>query len=457
VSLARVVIVGGGISGLASAYYLGQFGIDSVLVEKSGRLGGLIKTDSVAGCRLEAGPDSYISAKPAVTKLAGELGSLGQQVISSNDESRRIFIVRGGRLIPLPSGMTMMVPGKWLPALRSELFSFDTKLRFLSERFRRPLTRHDDISVGELVSDHFGSEVLEYVADPLLVGVYGGDTASLSAESVLPRFVTYEQRYGSLIRGVHHEKGATPKTGLFLSFRDGMQTLTDDLAAAISGSTRIVYAEATAVRRGKEWEVEVHGERLPAEHLILACPALLCSRLLEDAVPELAQNLAAIPYSSAILVTLLYDSRSIQHPLDGFGFLVPKSDRRTTAAATWINTKFPSRIAEGQVAIRAFIVADDALRLQKATDVELADLVIDDLRRFMGIDASPKYSAVQRWPASMPQYIVGHKTRLERIRESLLENPNLYLVGNAYDGVGIPDCVRLAETTAKQVAQIKTL
>jgi protoporphyrinogen/coproporphyrinogen III oxidase len=291
----------------------------------------------------------------------------------------------------------------------------------------------------------------------LLVGVYGGDAANLSAESVLPRFLGYEQRYGSLIKGVHSEKTAASKTGLFLSFRDGMQTLTDELTRSISGSTRVVYGEATAIKRSKEWEVEIKGERITAEHLVLACPTPACSKLLEESAPELARELAAIPYSSAILVTLLYDAHAVQHPLNGFGFLVPKSERQTIAAVTWINTKFPSRIAEGQIAIRSFVVANDALRLENATDIELADLVTDDLRRFMGIHASPKYSAVHRWLASMPQYVIGHKARLNRIRESLAELPNLHLVGNAYDGVGIPDCVRLAEVTAKQIAQIKTL
>lgn len=459
-SAARVAIIGGGVSGLATAYYLNRRGIESILIEKSSRLGGLIRTDLLEGCRLETGPDSYIATKPAVTQLAGELPSLDGQIISSNDAARRIFIVRSGKLVPLPQGMTMMVPGQLLPALKSDLFSPRTKLRFLTERFFRPRKRVHDITVGELVIDHFGQEVLDYVADPLLSGVYGGNARDLSAESVLPRFIGFEKRFGSLIQGVRHEMNGAPKTGLFLSLRDGMQSLTDALAGAIAKSTRIVHGEATAVRRHHAavqrsragWQIEVSGESLPVEQLVLACPAHRCAPLLETAAPELAAQLAAIPYSSAILVTLLYRASDIEHPLDGFGFLVPQRERQTVAAATWINRKFPTRVAAGLVAIRAFIVAEEAVQLERAQDSELTELVQRDLADFMSITAKAQRSLVNRWPQSMPQYVVGHRLRQETIAQILQNEPALHLVGNAYDGVGIPDCIRLAHATAEKIS-----
>lgn len=450
---ARVAIVGGGVSGLATAYYLGQRGIHSILIERSNRLGGLIKTDLLEGCCLEAGPDSYISTKPAVTQLTEELPALNGQIISSNDAARRIFIVRSGRLVPLPRGMTMMVPGRLLPALRSDLFSPATKLRFLTERFSRPRERVADVTVGELVADHFGEEVLEYVADPLLSGVYGGNARDLSAESVLPRFIGFEKRFGSLIQGVRQEMNGSPKTGLFLSLRDGMQSLTDALTGAIENSTRIVHGEATAVwRHNTGWQIELAGERCSVEQLVLACPAHSCARLLEASAPELTSQLAAIPYSSAILVTLLYRAADIDHPLDGFGFLVPPRERRTVAAATWINRKFPTRIATGWIAIRAFIVAEQAVQLERAQDSELAELVQQDLATLLGIIAKAQRSLTNRWPHSMPQYVVGHRARQQTIAQLLKDQPALHLVGNAYDGVGIPDCVRLARATAQEIS-----
>lgn len=451
-SLARVAIVGGGVSGLATAYYLGRRGIGSTVIEKSNRLGGLIQTDLLEGCRLEAGPDSYLAAKSEVSELAVELGDLGQQIIPANEAARRVFIVRSNRLVALPRRMSMMVPGERWPALTSELFSFDTKLRFLREPFYRPRERPEDFSVGELVSEHFGREVLEYVADPLLAGVYGGDAAHLSAPSVLPRFVEYERRYGSLIKGVLRDKSTAPKKSLFLSFRDGMQSLTDSLAQAVTGTATFVRGEATSVQRGRQrWEIEVGGDRLAAEQLVLACPARACASLLEKAAPELATELAAIPYSSAILVTLLYDAASFRHPLNGFGFLVPAKERRTIAAATWISRKFPTRIAPGLVALRAFLVGTEALRLSAENDAEIVRLVQEDFRRFMGIETLVRYSTVHRWPDSMPQYVVGHNSRQQRISDALKETPCLHLVGNAYSGVGIPDCVRLAQIAAQAI------
>ncbi len=452
-SSGRVAIVGGGISGLTAAYYLGRRGIHSILIEKSKRLGGLIQTDSLEGCRLEAGPDSFIATKRAASELALELGEIGHQIISANEETRRVFIFRSGRLVPLPYGMSMMVPGKLGPALTSELFSFGTKLRFLTEPLSRPRKRAEDFPVSELVAEHFGREMLEYVADPLLSGVYGGGANSLSAESVLPRFVEYERRFGSLMRGIRKEKGGRPKTGLFLSFRDGMQSLTDALARAITSTTTVVQGEATEVCRNQHrWEIAAGENRIHADELVLSCPAYACARLLERTAPALSNELAAIPYSSAILVTLLYEKATFRHPLDGFGFLVPKEERRTIAAATWVNSKFPSRIAAGLVAVRAFLVGEEALRLGTREDRELVELVEEDLQRLMGIEARASRSILRRWPDSMPQYVVGHQARQERIREALRGTPSLHLVGNAYEGVGIPDCVRLARRAAQQIA-----
>ena len=454
----RVAIIGGGVSGLATAYYLGRAGIRSVLFEKSERLGGLIQTDMVQGCRLEAGPDSYLAAKPAVAELADELEELKDAVIDSNDARRRVFIVRAGKLVPFPAGMSMMAPGQWGPALRSDLFSWRTKIRFLTETRARPRVRETDISVGELVSDHFGGEVLEYVADPLLAGVYGGDAASLSAASVLPRFLDYETHYGSLIRGVQKEAKNAPKTSLFRSFRNGMQSLTDSLAGAIRNSTQVIHAEAASVTKvAGGWEVRSGTEeRFTAKDLVLACPAHVAAELLAREASELASELAAIPYASSILVTLLYESATFLHPLDGFGFLVPRQERKTIAAATWINTKFPTRVASGLVAIRAFIVAGEADNLLREQDDELVARVRSDLGQSMRQTCLPQQAIVRRWPRSMPQYVVGHAARQRNIRRLLHALPGLHLVGNAYSGVGIPDCVRLAKTTAAALAGIKS-
>ncbi len=451
-----VAIVGGGISGLATAYYLAKQGFSPVLVEGQRRLGGLIATDRVNGCRLEAGPDSFIATKPAVTEMARSIPGLAEQIMGSNDAARRILIVKGGKLIAMPRGMVMMVPGSWQPALCSPLFGAATKLRFVREYFHSPEHRQDDVSIGEFVKDHFDEAVLEYIAEPLLSGVYGGEADKLSAQSVLPRFVGYEQKYGSLIKGVREEqRRATGSGPLFLSFEGGMQTLIDWVARSIEGQIRIIHGQASEVGRlnNGNWRVNTDDGEEESRDLVLACPAFRAGELIGGIDAELSDNLHSIPYSSAITVMVGYRRSEVTHPLDGFGFLVPKRERRQMAACTWVNTKFPSRVSSDYVVVRAFIVGRDADELTAASDAEIVETVRAELQRLMGIGSGVQFTTVHRWPKSMPQYTVGHAQRAKRIDDLMRNHPRLHLVGNAYDGVGIPDCVRLAKAAAERIAR----
>ncbi|HXE13258.1 MAG TPA: protoporphyrinogen oxidase [Bryobacteraceae bacterium] len=452
--MSDVIILGGGISGLASAYFLSKKGLSSTIVEAAPRLGGLIRTDTVRGCQLEAGPDSYISTKPEATRLAHEVSGLGNEIIGTNDAARRIFVVRNGTLVPFPAGMVLMAPGNMRAVLESELFSNSTKCALLRERFYKPREREQDISVAEFVTDHFDSSILEYVTEPLLTGVYGGEAAKLSARSVLPRFLEYERTYGSLVRAVRKERknAAANNSSLFLSFRRGMQSLPDGLARAAAASITSVHGEATAVeKRSGRWAVTIGRSIADAKFLIMALPAHRAAPLFEKSFPALAGELSAIPYTSAISVNLVFDRSSVERPLDGFGFLVPRSERRQIAAATWINTKFPERVAQGFVALRAFIVDRDADTLHPESNETIVGVARAEFQRLMGINASPVASVVARWPLSMPQYVVGHAASCRRIRALTAQESGLFLVGNAYEGVGIPDCIRLAQQAVAQI------
>jgi len=348
----------------------------------------------------------------------------------------------------------MIAPSRWIPALSSDLFSCRTKLRFVTETFAVPRQRFNDVPVSELVLDHFGHEVLRYVAEPLLAGVYGGDSANLSAQSVLPRFMDYERRYGSLIKGVRQERRSSPAGSMFLSFRHGMQSLTDALLQAITGSTEIVHAEATNLKRaGNGWQARIGDEFIAADHIVLACPAYASAKLLQTAGPALADELAAIPYSSAILATLVYHRSSVGQPLNGFGFLVPRSERRTISAATCISAKFPSRVPEDFTAFRGFIVDPEASPLLSASQDRITQLVHADFESLMHLQSTPVFASVHFWPNSMPQYVVGHRQRRSTVGALAHEITGLHLVGNAYDGVGIPDCVALAKETATRIAR----
>lgn len=352
----------------------------------------------------------------------------------------------------MPPGMVMMVPGDWDALQKSQLISDTARQAIHGETKRKPFERNEDVSVGQFVSEHFGPEVLEYLTEPLLCGVYGGDSENLSAESVLPRFLAYERKYGSLVKGVQQELKERPQGSLFLSFRNGMQTLTDALLHALGDRVQIVRAEVSDIRRqGGGWSVGVGSEAITASNVALCCPAHVNARLLEADVSPIADELAAIPYSSAILVMQVYDRAKLAHPLDGFGFLVPRGERKTVAAATWVDTKWPGRNPTNLAAIRVFIVGRRAVELSQASEQEILALVREDLRSFMGIDASPLFHTFYRWPNSMPQYVVGHSRRIQSVYEHLNNYPGLFLVGNSYDGVGIPDCLRHAKQAAQHI------
>jgi oxygen-dependent protoporphyrinogen oxidase len=346
-----------------------------------------------------------------------------------------------------------MVPGDWEALETSELISKKAKRAIHDETKMKPFERGEDVSVGQFVSEHFGSEVLEYLTEPLLCGVYGGEAENLSAESVLPRFVGFERKYGSLVKGVQQELRERPKTGsLFLSFRDGMQTLTNALTCALGDRVQVMCGEATEVRRQDDsWKVRVGSETLSAHNIALCCPAHVNANLLESNVAPVADELAAIPYSSAILVTQVYDRAKLSSPLDGFGFLVPRGERKTIAAATFVDTKWPGRNPKNLAAIRAFIVGRRAVELADASEQEILSLVREDLRCFLGITTSPVFHTFYRWPNSMPQYVVGHSQRTDNIFKHLTYYPGLFLVGNAYDGVGVPDCLRHAREMAQHI------
>ncbi len=453
----RAVIVGGGISGLSAAYYLSRAGVPSVILERRPRLGGVITTEVVDGCLIEGGPDSFLAAKPWALDLIRELG-LEEEVIGSNDHLRVTYVVRRGRLIPLPDGLMMMIPTRILPMVTTRLLGWGTKLRMGLELLRRPpRSAPGDRSVADFVRDHYGREAVEYLAEPLLAGVYGGDPRRLSVASVLPRFVELERRYGSLTRGVlaamKKARGETAGKPMFQTLKSGLGRLTQALEQAIAGSCEWMRAEAEALERaGAGWRVRAGGEWIETAAVVLACPAYEAAALLRTLAPELAADLEAIPYSSSMTVALGYDRAGFRRELGGFGFLVPAKERRRLVACTWVGTKFPYRVSESRVLLRCFLGgAEDAAVLEESDDDVIA-IVREELRRIMGVTEEPVFTRIHRWPRSMAQYTVGHGRRVRRIEERLGALAGLHLAGNAYYGIGIPDCIRMGKQAAEKIA-----
>ena len=446
-----VVIIGGGISGLSTAYHLAKAGIPSTLVERRPRLGGVIHTESVDGCVIEAGPDSFLSAKPWALELIHELGLSGE-IIGSNDHLRVTYIRRKGRLVPLPDGLMLMVPTRILPMVTTRLVSWPTKIRMGLECLRRPShASREDRSVADFIRDHYGQEAVDYLAEPLLSGVYGGDPEQLSISSVLSLFAEMEKRYGSLTRGVlaarRRMAHGGKKAPLFQTLKAGLGSLIQALGEAAASHLQVINDTAEAVeRREHGFAVRLTGGWLDARAVVLACQAYEAGALVQSIDPELAPLLSSVSYNSSITVSLGYDRSGFDGRQNGFGFLVPKRERRRLVACTWVGTKFPYRVPENKVMLRCFLGG-----IAEESDEALVDQIREELREIMGVTARPVFSRVNRWPRSMAQYTVGHHRRVEAIQARFQRIPGLYIAGNAYTGIGVPDCARMGKQAAERI------
>ncbi len=446
----KVLIIGGGISGLSAAYYLSKAGLRPTLLERKPCVGGVIQTSVQQGCVLEEGPDGFMAAKPWAMNLIRELG-LADQVIGSNDHTRITYIVKKGKLVPMPEGLMMMVPTKILPLAETRLLSWSAKIRMGLEIFRQP--PHGplpDRSVHEFLLDHYGQECIDYLAEPLLAGVYGGDPRDMSVNSVLARFVEIEKKYGSLTRGVLASPRPKSPGGSFLqTLKGGLGQLIE----ALRPSADVVQANVEVVEQTPDgFRLRIAGDWLEAEHLVVATPAHDAAALLAPVQSELGALLAGIPYTTSITLALGYRKNTFDHPIQGHGFLVPKKERRTIFGCTWVGNKFDYRVPANMVVLRCFI-GGDAMPL---SDEAIVDAARSDLHSIMGLEAEPVFHNIARWPNSMAQYTVGHEKRVQRIEELARAIPGLYLAGNAYHGIGIPDCVRMGQEAATKIISAYT-
>ena len=459
----RIAIIGGGISGLTAAYRLEQkrtkgVPLEYLLFESSPRFGGVIASERIDDCIVEAGPDSFLSEKARAADLCRELG-LGDQLIGSNDAERKTYILINGQLVPLPDGLMFMVPTNFLAAFSSPLFSWITKLRMIREWFYRSHASSDDISVSEFVERHYGREMVDRVADPLLAGVYGGSAEGLSLQSVLPRFADMEAKYGSLGKAMlaqkkHQSASVSP---LFTSLRGGMTQLTDALIARIPQSALRANSPAQSLKPDSgKWLVVSNGRTQEFDAAILATPAGRAGELVAEGTPQFAAELSSIRYSSSVTVGLGYDEKVRRALPPGFGFLVPRSEKVRIMAATLVHNKFPQRVPQNRALIRCFLGGTRDPQILDLPEGEIAEIVLQDLAEILGIRADPDFAYVYKWEQAMAQYEVGHRAKIARIQNLLAENPGLALAGNYLGGIGVPDCVRSgSEAAAKIFAELE--
>lgn len=477
----RIAIIGGGIAGLAAAYELEKarsagVPVTYTLFEARERLGGSLSSEIVNGAVIERGPDSFLTEKPSAAELCRELG-LGGELLPSNDANRKTYIVVRNRLVPLPDGLMFLVPTKLLPTALTRLFSFSTKVRMALELLHPPRpTGQSDEAVAALVERHYGREAVDRLADPLLSGIYGGDATALSARTVLPRLVEMETRYGSLTRGMlaaHRKMRAAAKTStngsgratgqgagarpIFTALRGGMQQLVDAITARLNPESLRLATSVSAIRRNADsWTVEVSGSAEFYDGIIVASPAWAAGQMLAPVDAALGEDLGSIPYSSSITVNLVYNENSIGPLPEGFGFLVPASEGRAMLASTFAHRKFLGRTPPGKAVFRAFLGGIRNESLLGESDDALVAIVRREMSEILGKKTihsgiEPEYAQVTRWRRAMAQYSVGHQERIARIHSRLAALPGLRLVGNAYDGIGIPDCIRLGRKAAQEL------
>jgi oxygen-dependent protoporphyrinogen oxidase len=460
--MTRIAIVGGGISGLAAAFELeerrrGGADLEYVLYEASSRLGGVLRTEHVDGCMVEAGPDSFVTEKPWATDLCRALG-LGDQLIGSNDADRKTYILTRGRLVEMPDGLMFMVPTEILPTGFSPLFSWKTKMRMARELFHPPRAADHDESVAAFVERHYGSEMVDRLADPLLSGVYGGEAASLSVRAVLPRFAEMERTHGSLGRAMlaaRKKMSAGPRKPappLFTSLKNGMQHLAEVAVTRLTASALLTDVPVQAIQPQAEaggWVVSAGMQSDHFDGVIVALPGPAAANVLRMASPDLSNELAAVQYTSSITVGLGYDA-DVRHSLPaGFGFLVPRSEGKRLLAATFVHNKFPHRAPEDRALLRCFFAGANAENVWLLGDEQIIGIVRNELQQILGLRAEPLFARVYKWKSAMAQYGVGHLERLQRIERLRQQLPGLALAGNAYRGIGVPDCVRSGREAAE--------
>jgi oxygen-dependent protoporphyrinogen oxidase len=480
----RTAIVGGGIAGLAAAFELEKAraagaSVEYTLYESRDRLGGSLASDIVDGAVLERGPDSFLTEKPAAIELCRELGLAGQ-LVPSNDAARKTYVLVHNRLVPLPDGLMFLVPTKLIPTALTRLFSLPTKLRMALELLHPPWpSGKADEAVATLVERHFGAEAVDRLADPLLSGIYGGDATQLSARTVLPRLVEMESEYGSLTRGMlaaHRKmramaKAAAQRNGLapsnprpapravFTALRGGMQQLVSAIEARLDPASIRLFTPVSGLQKvSGGWMVKVDGATELYDAVIVASPAWAAGALLGPVDPDLGEQLGGIPYSSSITVNLVYDEAQLGPLPDGFGFLIPACEGRSMLACTFVHRKFLGRTPYGKVVLRAFLGGTKNEALLAETDEALVATVRRELSEILGekvlpLETQPEHTQVSRWRKAMAQYAVGHQERKQRIFDRVATLPGLRLAGNAYDGIGIPDCIRLGRQAAKELLQ----
>ncbi|WP_313800577.1 protoporphyrinogen oxidase [Cytobacillus sp.] len=458
----KVIIIGGGITGLATAYYLQKearekgLSLDVKLVEATQRLGGKIQTVVKDGFVIERGPDSFLARKQSAARLAKEVGMENELIRNTAGKS---FVLARERLHPMPGGSIMGIPTQIAPFITTGLFSFPGKIRAAADFVLPRSNARKDQALGEFFRRRLGDEVVENLIEPLLSGIYAGDIDQLSLMSTFPQFYQVEQKYRSLILGMKKSTPSQPKStgekkdkGMFLTFKTGLQSFIDAIEEKLEPSSVLKGVRVVGIDKNEdEYELELeNGEVLTADSVVLSVPHHITPSLFKH--HRLFDAFKEMPSTSVATVALAFPKEAIEKDIEGTGFVVSRNSDYTITACTWTHKKWPHAAPDGKVLLRCYVGRPGDEAVVDVTDDEMVNIVLNDLNKTMNITMAPDFAVVSRWKDSMPQYTVGHKERIDNVMNELTaELSGVYVAGSSYDGLGMPDCIDQGENAVQQV------
>ena len=447
----EVIIVGGGIAGLAAAYELQRRGVPFRLFERSPRLGGVIVSERIGAFTFDAGPDALLVQKPAAITLCRELG-LGDRLFPTS-LPRSAYIMKPGALHRLPEGSMLGIPRNVTALAATRLFSVAGKARMAAELVVPRRRDGADESIASFIGRRFGAEAVTYLADPLLAGIHAGDVNRLSMRALFPRFLDAERKYGSVLRAFRQIRQPKSSQGAFMSLPGGLEEIVRALARVLPAGAIATRTGVRAVARGSGYAVTLEtGEVVTAPAVVVCAPAFAAAEILRPADGDLAALCASIPYASSATLTLAYRRDQVAHPLRGSGFVVPRVEGTIVMAGSWISSKWRDRAPEGSVLLRAFVGGARDPEAVRRPDDEIVAAARAEMTRIHAVSGEPIFSALHRWDRANAQHNVGHLDIIAAIDRRLAALPGLYVTGSGFRGVGVPDCVADARQVAGDVA-----
>jgi protoporphyrinogen/coproporphyrinogen III oxidase len=447
-----VLIVGGGIAGLVTAYELHRRGVTFHLLERASRPGGVILSEHVGEFTFDAGPDALLIQKPAAITLCKELG-LGERLFPTS-EPRAAFILRDRTLHPLPESSVLGIPRNVSALAATRLFSMTGKARMAAEVFIAPRKNGaSDESIASFIGRRFGAEAVTYLAEPLLAGIHAGDVNKLSMRALFPRFLEAERKYGSVLRAFRQIRQPKSSNGAFMSLPGGLEEIVDALVGVLPAGSIALNAAVSAMTPGQPYVARLEsGEQVAARAVVVCTPAYVAASLLRGVDEELSRLCGRVPYASSATVTFGYRREDVDHPLRGSGFVVPRVEGTTIMAGSWISSKWRHRAPEGRVLLRTFIGGARDPGAMDRTDEDLVAASRVELGSLLGIRGDPLFTRLHRWVHANAQHDVGHLDIVSAIERRLAAHPGLFVTGSGFRGVGVPDCVADARATAGLVA-----